>query len=115
MQTAHIGSRAEWHAAEYLTAHGYDIIARNWRRRECEIDIVAIIDGRVHFVEVKYRGSDVAGSGLEYIGPAKLRRMQYAARRWVAENDWHGEFVLSAVEVSGPEYDITAFIESADL
>lgn len=115
MQTTFIGNRAEQVATEYLERRGYTIVDRNWRRRECEIDVVARLDGMIYFVEVKYRQSDVAGSGIEYIGPAKLRRMEYAARRWVTENRWNGPYTLSAVEVSGDCFEVTAFVDSIDL
>lgn len=114
MQTTYIGQRAEAAAARYLEELGYRVLELNWRRRECEIDIVARKDMTVHLVEVKYRGNDGAGNGLEYITPQKLRQMAYAANRWVTENRWSGEYVLSAIEVSGKAYDITAFIDSID-
>lgn len=112
MQTTIIGRRAEQAAAEYLRQHGYGIIDRNWRRRECEIDIVARKSDSVYLVEVKFRMTDGNGSGIEYIGPSKLRQMAYAARRWVSENDWQGPYTLAAVEVSGRDYEVTAFIDT---
>jgi putative endonuclease len=114
MQTTFIGQRAEAAAASYLETQGYRIIKRNWRRRDCEIDIIAHKGRTMHFVEVKYRMTDVAGSGLEYITAAKLRQMAYAARRWVGEYAWRGEYVLSAVEVAGEDYGVTAFIDCID-
>jgi len=111
MQTTYIGSRGEQVAASYLDQLGYEIIERNWRRRECEIDVVARKDGVLYVVEVKYRHSDIAGSGLEYVTAQKLRQMGYAANRWVAENRWSGEYVLAAVEVSGDTFEVTAFID----
>jgi putative endonuclease len=111
MQTTFIGQRAEQVAAEYLEREGYRVLARNWRRRECEIDIVAVKGRTVHLVEVKYRQTEVAGSGLEYITAQKLRQMAYAAKRWVAENRWNGVYVLSAVEVSGETFEVTEFID----
>jgi putative endonuclease len=109
--TVATGRKAEDMAAHYLQALNYTIADRNWRRRECEIDIVAIRASTAYFVEVKYRASDSAGDGLEYIGPKKLRQMAYAAHRWVAENRWHGDYSLAALEVSGPAFAVTAFID----
>lgn len=113
-QTTYTGRQAEQVACRYLIEQAYQIIDCNWRRRECEIDIVARKDAAMHFVEVKYRQTDVAGSGLEYITSQKLRQMGYAARRWVAENNWHGEYTLAAIEVSGESFEVTEFIESID-
>lgn len=114
LQTTYIGRKAEQVAAVYLERLGYDILDCNWRRRTCEIDLVARKDATVHLVEVKYRQTDIAGSGLEYITAKKLQQMAYAAQRWVAENNWHGEYVLSAVEVSGEVFEVTEFISCID-
>ena len=111
MQTTYIGQKAEQVASEYLGRLGYEVVDRNWRRRTCEIDIVARKDGVIHFVEVKYRQTDIAGSGLEYITTKKLQQMAYAAQRWVAENNWLGEYTLAAIEVSGDGFEVTEFID----
>jgi putative endonuclease len=113
-RTTFIGKRAEEVAADYLRAQGFTVFGQNWRQRDCEIDIVAGKDRVIYFVEVKYRSSDVAGSGLEYIGRDKLRRMAYAARRWVHAHNWSGEYVLSAIEVSDESFAVTGFIDSID-
>jgi len=114
IKTVEIGQRAESAAAEYLVAHGYGIMHRNWRRPDYEIDIVAQKEGVVYFVEVKYRATDRAGSGLEYITGAKLKQMAYAARRWTNACRWRGDYALAAIEVSGEAYEVTAFVESID-
>lgn len=106
------GRAAEEAAANYLLGRGYEIIDQNWRRRSCEIDIVARKNGVVYFVEVKYRINDKQGSGLEYITPAKLKQMTFAANMWVAENNWNGDYQLAAIEVSGSDYAISDFIDS---
>lgn len=110
-RTTDIGNRAEQKAADYLAHRGFEIVGRNWRRRDCEIDIVAKKIGAVFFVEVKYRSDDRSGSGLEFITQQKLRRMAYGASRWVQEHHWRGEYQLAAIEVSGDGYDVTAFID----
>lgn len=111
MQTTQIGNRAEQAAANYLERADYEIIMRNWRRRDCEIDIVARKASVICLVEVKYRSSDVAGSGIEYIAHDKLRQMAYAAERWVSEHGWRGEYMLAAIEVSGEHFEVTAFVD----
>lgn len=49
------GRRAEDEAAIFLEAKGFEIIDRNWRSKEAEIDIVARKDKELHFVEVRFR------------------------------------------------------------
>jgi putative endonuclease len=111
MHTTTIGNRAEQVAAEYLERQGYHVVRRNWRQRDCEIDIIARKGQTMYFVEVKFRMTDGAGSGLEYITAQKLRQMAYAASRWVAAYAWREEYALAAVEVSGETFEVTAFVD----
>lgn len=105
------GHEAEKLAAEYLKRQGYKILELNWRRPRAEIDIVAQKKrGPLTFVEVKYRQHDTQGGGLDYITPRKLVQMQFAAELWVAENSYEGEYVLSALEMSGEDYAVSNFL-----
>ena len=104
------GQQAETQAAEYLRTKGYKILDQNWKTPVCEIDIVAQKDKRIYFVEVKYRLTDSQGSGLGYITPKKLKRMKFAAEVWVKNRNWEGDYSLSAIELSGPAYVVTAFL-----
>lgn len=112
MATRDTGLKAETAAADYLKAKGYEIKQRNWRTRWCEIDIVAEKDGAVYFVEVKYRKTTTWGGGLDYILPAKLRQMRFAAEMWVSQHDWQHDYSLAAIEVAGSEFEVTQFIKS---
>ena len=104
------GKQAEKIAAEYLEKQGYKILAKNWRTRVCEIDIVASKDDCVYFVEVKYRKSLDWGSGLDYITSAKQKQMNFAAEMWLSQNNWDGECSLAALEVAGDDYQVTSFV-----
>lgn len=98
MSTA-TGRAAEDFVAAKLKKRGLTILETNWRTRTCEIDIVAKSKNAVYFVEVKYRSSSEHGRGLEYITPKKIKQMDFAARSWIAVNDWQGDYHLSAAEV----------------
>jgi uncharacterized protein (TIGR00252 family) len=104
------GRQAEAAAAEYLRNKKFKILAQNWRTRWCEVDIIAQKKKTIYFVEVKYRQSDRQGSGLEYITPRKLGQMKFAATFWVAQNNWHGDYSLAAIEVSGQDFVATTFL-----
>lgn len=104
------GKEAEEHVTEYLQSMGYKIVDRNWKTRQCEIDIVACKKKCMYFVEVKYRMSSEQGTGFEYITKAKLQQMAFAARYWVAVNKWEGEYTLSGASVFGDSFAID-FIE----
>lgn len=83
MTTTQIGREAEELAAAWLIQNGYTIMARNWRTRWCEIDIVAERQGVIHVVEVKHRRRPDSGTGLEYIHYDKARRLRNAASMWL--------------------------------
>ena len=113
MSPTEIGRKAERAASAYLEMRGFEILERNFRRPQCEIDIIATKDKVVQFVEVKYRRNDDQGSGFDAITSAKLRQMARGAHIWVEETKWSGEYLLSAIEVSGPTFAIMGFIENA--
>ena len=112
MTSTEIGKRAELAASNYLEMRGFHIVERNWRRPNCEIDIIASKDGVLQFVEVKHRATDDQGGGLEAITASKLKKMRNAAWSYVTESKWNGEYLLSAVETSGPDFTVMAFIEN---
>jgi len=105
------GHAAEKLAADYLQHHGYRVLALNWRRPRAEIDIVAQAKhGPLTFVEVKYRQTTQQGGGLDYITERKLHQMRFAAELWVAETGYVGEYVLAALALGGPDYQVTDFV-----
>lgn len=112
MTTTETGRKAEQAAVVYLEMRGFTVLEQNFRRPRCEIDIIASKDNTVHFVEVKYRKNDDQGGGLDAITNAKLRQMRLASQIWSQESKWHGDIVLSAIEVSGPTFIIMGFIEN---
>lgn len=111
MTTFDTGRRAEAVAAAFLERKGCEIVAQNWRTRMCEIDIVAKRDDIVYFCEVKYRRSNIAGSGILYVTPKKLQQMRFAAESWVHYHHWQGEYQLCAIEVSGANFAITNVVK----
>jgi putative endonuclease len=80
-----LGSRGEALAAAWYAAAGYDVVARNWRCREGELDLVARRPGEVVFCEVKTRTSDRYGVPAEAVTDAKQQRMRVVAARFLAE------------------------------
>ncbi len=84
--TRQIGDRGEQAAADWLVADGHEIIARNWRTRYCEIDIVSSKDDTLYFTEVKYRKNDNFGGGLAAITAKKQQQMRFAAELFMAKH-----------------------------
>lgn len=80
------GQRAEELACEYLKAHSYKIIKRNFRNRYCEIDIIAHNRSELVFVEVKYRHSGSHGGAISAVSFQKAQQLQFAAQLWLSDN-----------------------------
>ena len=77
--TKNLGNAGEDCAANFLEAHGYKIIARNFRVRSAEIDIVAETGGVIVFVEVKTRKSTRHGLPAEAVNLRKQQKIIEAA------------------------------------
>ena len=73
------GARGEETAAQYLEAQGLSIIARNFRTRRGELDIIARDGMTLVFVEVRVRTSSAFGGAAASITGAKRARMIAAA------------------------------------
>ncbi len=101
MATTDVGRSAETVASDYLKSAGFKIVARNWRNRWCELDIVATKAGVIHFVEVKYRSNLDFGSGFEYITADKLERLARATSAYVASRRIKRSYQIDVVAVSG--------------
>jgi putative endonuclease len=81
-----LGQYGEQLAARYLTEHGLQVIATNWRCRHGEIDIIAREGGTVVFCEVKTRSSAAFGEPAEAVGRRKVRQVRELSLQWLAES-----------------------------
>lgn len=73
--------------ARWYRARGFEVLCRNWRCSDGEIDLVLRDAGAavLVFCEVKTRTSSTFGSPWEAVTPAKARRLRRLAGRWMAE------------------------------
>lgn len=113
--TQEIGSAGEKAAAEYLTARGFDIIARNWRKGRYEIDIIAVKNGEIHFVEVKSRKAGGLTSPEEAMDRAKCSALLKAANLYIEDNevDRDCRIDLIAIDMHGDGTTAIRFIPDA--
>ncbi|GAC1312092.1 MAG: YraN family protein [Acidimicrobiales bacterium] len=82
---AALGASGEDAAARWYEAAGYTIVARNWRCRDGELDVIAE-KGRLYvFCEVKTRRSVAFGLPVEAVDRRKQLRIRRLAARWLAE------------------------------
>ena len=88
VRTGQLGEEA---VSRYVRERGDEILDRNWRIREGEIDIVSLSsDGLFHFIEVKTRSSLAYGHPFEAINSEKAHRMQRLALAWLATHSCLG-------------------------
>jgi len=77
------GARAEELCAELLREAGLRVLARNWRCRHGEIDLVAEEGGTLVFAEVRYRRDERYGGAAGSVTAAKQARLAAAARLYL--------------------------------
>ena len=82
-----LGQTGEDAVAAWYEAGGYEVVVRNWRCREGELDLV-VRRGRTYvFCEVKARTSDAFGVPAEAVGRAKQARIRHLAAKWLQEGE----------------------------
>lgn len=106
--TTAIGNQAEEKVAKCLTGNGHKIIARNYKTKACEIDIISILDNKIYFTEVKYRKNNDFGGGLAAITPVKQKQMKFAAEVFLKANPELNSLqpLLSVAEVIGDDFKL---------
>jgi putative endonuclease len=78
------GSAAEARALEYLQGQGLRLLARNWRCKLGELDLVMQDGETVAIIEVRSRARGEWGSAAETVGRRKQLRLVRATRLWLA-------------------------------
>lgn len=80
-----MGKMGEELAADMLTAAGYRVLDRNYTTKEGEIDIIAVKDGVLHFVEVKTRTGNEFGYPADAVTETKQKRIRKAAISYLSK------------------------------
>ena len=110
--TKQIGDDAEQFVESYLRQQGHEVIARNWRTKYCEIDIISKYNDTLFFTEVKYRKNNSRGDGIEAITPKKLQQMSFAAEFFVVRHEHKvSDLRLAVADVTGSPLQLEAYLE----
>jgi putative endonuclease len=72
-------------AAWYL-AQGYEVVARNWRCKDGELDLIVRAGRTFVFCEVKTRTSNAFGAPVEAVTSDKQQRLRRLAARWLEDD-----------------------------
>lgn len=103
MTAAPLGRFGEDEAARYLRLRGYRILARNFRCRLGEIDIIARRGRCLVFVEVKQRRDARFAEAREFVTARKQARILAAAQLYLAQTDEELQPRFDVIEVYGEE------------
>ena len=106
-----LGQQGEQMTADWYEERGFDIVERNWRSPDGELDLIARLGDLVVFCEVKTRSSDAFGAPVEAVTPGKVLRLRRLAAQWLTTTDARaGDVRFDVASVMGGNIDV---LESA--
>jgi putative endonuclease len=102
------GRKGEETAARYLLGQGYTILARNYRYRKAEIDLIVRKGNLLVFVEVKTRSRQDFGYPEEAVSARKIQLFLRTADEYIYRHQWQHDlrFDIIAIQVQGEAYEI---------
>ena len=86
MSSRQLGIDGEDLVAAWYVSQGYEVVARNWRCREGELDLIVRAGRTFVFCEVKTRTSDAFGAPVEAVTSDKQQRLRRLAARWLEDD-----------------------------
>ena len=104
MSRARVWRAGERAAESRYRAGGYRVVARNWRCRLGELDLILEREGILVFCEVKARASATAGP-YESVTPAKRRKVRSLAQAFL---------LTTGADPPGCRFDVVSVILDAD-
>lgn len=82
-----LGAAGEDRAAAWYVHRGYQVLVRNWRCREGEIDLICARHRCLVVCEVKTRSSLAFGHPAEAVTAAKAHKVRSLATQWLAAGE----------------------------
>jgi putative endonuclease len=81
-----MGKKGEELAAAWLPGKDFSILHRNWCHKNLEVDIIAVRNNILHFIEVKFRSTSKYGHPEESMSKKKIQNLINAAEQFVYLN-----------------------------
>ena len=94
-----LGKKGELLAADYLKTCGYRILERNWVYGRAEIDLIALHEGKLIFIEVKTRRSVLHGEPEDFVNWKKEKQMEFASAVYIERKNHQGEIRFDIVAI----------------
>ena len=107
-----LGELAETLTAEHLRRKGYRILTRNYRCRYGEVDIIALDNRTLVFIEVRAKSAAGFGTPQESVGYRKQARLREVARHYLATEQTKGtlcRFDVVAIQFDPESRKVTEF------
>ena len=103
-----LGNLGEEKIAKFLTSKGHEIVARNFKTRYFEIDIISKLDNSLFFTEVKYRKTTDFGKPIEFVDQKKQEQVRFAAESYLAMHPEFKDFTakLAVAGASGKDFQV---------
>jgi len=99
--THDLGQAGESAAADYLTAQGFEVLARGYRHGRAEVDVVARQGSALLlFVEVKTRSGSQFGTPETFVSARKKELFRLAATHLQEELDWRGDIRFDIIALT---------------
>ena len=114
-----LGDRGELLAEQFLATRGYTVLARKYRCREGEIDLVCRDGETLTFVEVKTRRGSAFGAPEEAVTSTKLAHLECACHHYLQahsleEEPWRIDVVAIAMDRQGRVLDVRLITDAAE-
>lgn len=93
------GKVGEELAAQFLVGQGYTIPNRNYRFGRSEIDLIAVRNNWLVFVEVKARSSSAFGYPESFVDQKKIKNILRAAAEYLHQQNWQGHVRYDVISV----------------
>ena len=107
-----LGDLGERVVVDYLEASGHEIVARNYKTKLFEVDIISRKDRVLYFTEVKYRGGSDFGAGLDFIDQKKQQKMRLSVKGFMTVNPEYADFTpILAVAAVGKDFKLEEWFE----
>ena len=105
-----LGRTGEQLAVEYLSGLGYVVLTRNWRHFRYEIDVIAVKEEVLHFIEVKTRQTITFGLPEEDVGRKKLHCLIQAGEAFLAKYPYWKRAQFDVLSISIVDHQASYYL-----
>ena len=93
------GKNGELLAKAFLESAGYEILDENWTFGKAEVDLIAYLDKKIIFVEVKTRSCNNFGEPEDFVNAAKEQQMEIAADEYISLMSFDGDIRFDIISI----------------